>query len=250
MNTPSQYVKVWDPIVRIGHWTLVIAFFTAYLTEDEFMTQHIWAGYVVAGVVLFRIFWGIIGSTHARFSDFIYSPSTVFAYLKSLLQRNPKHYLGHNPAGGAMVIALLISLCVTVYSGLALYAVEENAGPFTGIYGQQAAINPSTAGTQLSLISTVQAKENESEEEERAEKANAEMKNAETNQKSLGNEATAAKTGEVNEQDEEFWEGIHEFFANFTLFLVAVHICGVLISSHLEKVNLIKAMITGRKKSP
>jgi cytochrome b len=245
MNTSTPTVKVWDPIVRIGHWTLVIAFFTAYFTEDELMTQHIWAEYVVAGVVLFIIFWGFIGSEHARFKDFIYAPSTIFAYLKSLVQRNPKHYLGHNPAGGIMVIALLASLCVTVYSGLALYAVEENAGPFATIYGASAQQITANGNTQISIVSNAVADEDESKEDE--------AKEAEDNEpaeKSTYNNAVTSNTEKnemVNEQDEEFWEGLHEFFANFTLLLVAVHICGVLISSHLEKANLIKSMFTGRK---
>lgn len=232
MKTSPQNTHVWDPVVRIGHWTLVLAFFTAYFTEDEFMTQHIWAGYVVAGVVLFRIFWGLVGSKHARFTDFIYRPSTIFAYLKSLAQRKPKHYLGHNPAGGAMVIALLTSLCLTVYSGLALYAVEENAGPFATIYGESAHQIKADGNAKLSVISNALADEDEAKEDDE--------KEAQENQ-------VAGKNEMVNEQDEEFWEELHEFFANFTLLLVAVHICGVLISSHLEKSNLIKSMFTGRK---
>lgn len=240
MSTSTPTVKVWDPIVRIGHWTLVIAFFTAYFTEDEFMTQHIWAGYVVAGVVLFRIFWGFIGSEHARFKDFIYAPSTIITYLKSLAQRKPKHYLGHNPAGGIMVIALLASLCVTVYSGLALYAVEENAGPFATIYGASAHQSTSIANAQLSIVSNAVAEEDEAKE---AAENQAPSKNADNSSVTSNTE----KNEMVNEQDEEFWEGLHEFFANFTLLLVAVHICGVLISSHLEKANLIKSMFTGRK---
>lgn len=245
MSTSTPTVKVWDPIVRIGHWTLVIAFFTAYFTEDEFMTQHIWAGYVVAGVVLFRIFWGFIGSEHARFKDFIYAPSTIFAYLKSLVQRKPKHYLGHNPAGGIMVITLLASLCVTVYSGLALYAVEENAGPFGTIYG--ASVHQSTvmANTQLSIVSNAVAEEDEAKEDEAKEAAENEASAGNVNNNAF--KSSKEKSEMVNEQDEEFWEGLHEFFANFTLLLVAIHICGVLISSHLEKANLIKSMFTGRK---
>ncbi len=226
MNTKT--INVWDPIVRIGHWTLVIAFFTAYLTEDDFMTQHIWAGYIVGGVVLFRILWGLGGTgKYARFSNFIYSPSAIFGYLKGLVQRKPQHYVGHNPAGGAMVIALLLSLCGTVYSGLALYAVEEHAGPFANMYGNNSAETPS-----LSLISTAIAKEKSHDGDE-------DDDNEEENE--------AIESKEVNEQDEEFWEGLHEFFANFTLLLVALHVSGVILSSWIDKENLVKAMITGKK---
>lgn len=207
----TQTIKVWDPIVRLGHWTLVIAFFTAYFTEDDWMTQHVWAGYIVGAVVLFRIVWGLIGSQHARFSDFIYKPSAIFGYLKGLLQRKPQHYVGHNPAGGAMVIALLLSLCGTVYSGCALYAVEEHAGPLANVIVQQAT-------NTTAMIASAHA-----------------------------SESNDGKMHEVNEQDEEFWEGMHEFFANLTLLLVALHVGGVLLSSLIDKENLIKAMITGRK---
>jgi len=129
--TQTRTINVWDPVVRIGHWLLVVAFFTAYFTEDDFLTQHTWAGYIVAAIVFIRIIWGFIGTRYARFSQFIYRPSTIIQYLAGLFQHKPQHYIGHNPAGGAMVIALLLSLSVTVVSGMKLYAVEENKGPFS-----------------------------------------------------------------------------------------------------------------------
>lgn len=222
-------VKVWDPIVRIGHWVLVIAFFTAYFTEEEFLTQHVWAGYVVGAVVVVRFFWGLGGTgKHARFSDFIYSPKAVFGYLKGLVQGKPQHYLGHNPAGGAMVIALLLSLCGTVFTGLNLYAVEENAGPLAKFYAAETA--------SVTVIS--QAKADEASEREEADED-------EHVQKSAVN--TGVTAHHVNEQDEEFWEELHEFFANFTLFLVGLHVLGVILSSRIDRENLVKAMITGKK---
>ena len=109
MTNDKRIVNVWDPLVRIGHWTLVIAFFTAYFTEDDLMDVHTWAGYTVAAIVLIRIVWGFVGSQHARFGDFIYAPAKVFRYLKNLLARKPQHYIGHNPAGGCL---LYTSRCV------------------------------------------------------------------------------------------------------------------------------------------
>ncbi|MBU1191152.1 MAG: cytochrome b/b6 domain-containing protein [Gammaproteobacteria bacterium] len=189
MTTVQNEVKVWDPLVRVFHWLLVLAFFTAYFTEGEDATLivHTWAGYTVAGLILVRVIWGVIGTRHARFSDFVNRPAVVKDYLLSVLRLHPRRYLGHNPAGGLMIIALLISLFATVSSGMSLYAIEEQAGPL------------------------------------------------------------AAWLGGLGEFWEEIFEGVHEFFANFTLFLVVVHVAGVLVESLLHSENLVRAMITGRK---
>ena len=132
MNIKNRTVKVWDPLVRIGHWTLVIAFFTAYFTEDEFLTAHVWAGYVIGAVVCFRLVWGFAGPPHARFRNFVRSPAVTFRYLTDLTRHQGRRYLGHNPAGGAMIVVLLISLVGTVFSGVMVYGLEEGAGPLAG----------------------------------------------------------------------------------------------------------------------
>lgn len=136
-QTKTSSRPIWDPLVRIGHWTLVIAFFTAYLSGDDLFNIHKWAGYVVAGYVLVRIVWGLVGTRHARFTDFVRGPGAVFDYMRGLITGKAKDYAGHNPAGGAMVIALLFSLLVTTGSGMALYAVEDNAGPLAGIVTEE-----------------------------------------------------------------------------------------------------------------
>lgn len=189
--TAAREVKVWDPLVRVFHWTLVIGFFTAYLTEGEegTLSLHTWAGYTVAGLVLVRLLWGFIGTRHARFSDFVYRPATVKDYTLSILKLNPRRYLGHNPAGGLMVVGLLACLLITTGSGMALYAVEEQAGPLAGWLGA------------------------------------------------------------LGERWEEVFEGLHEFFANATLFLVVVHVAGVVIESLLHGENLVRAMVTGYKRA-
>jgi len=122
-------VTVWDPLVRLFHWSLVSAFFIAYFTEDDLLDLHVYAGYFIAGLLTFRLIWGFVGSRHARFSDFVKRPGEVWRYLKSIVTRHPKRYLGHNPAGGAMVIALLVSLLLTTVSGIAIYGAGESAGP-------------------------------------------------------------------------------------------------------------------------
>jgi cytochrome b len=120
----KETVPVWDIAVRAFHWGLVAAFTIAYLTEDDFETLHVYAGYIVLGLISFRMIWGLIGTKHARFSDFVCRVSTVKQYLKTVLTGKPKHYLGHNPAGGMMIVVLLLSLFALSYSGLATYAAE------------------------------------------------------------------------------------------------------------------------------
>ena len=140
----KKEVPVWDIAVRTFHWTLVAAFTVAYLTEDDFETLHVYAGYLVLGLICFRVFWGLIGTRHARFSDFVCGIKTIRQYLKSILAGNPRHYLGHNPAGGMMILVMLFSLLVLSYSGLKTYA-EDGKGPL--------------AHTEISIVATAFAHE-------------------------------------------------------------------------------------------
>lgn len=128
-DSHANEIKVWDPLVRIGHWILVVGFFIAYLTEDELLDLHVWAGYVVLAYIVVRLVWGVVGSRYARFTDFVYRPSVVIQYLKDALVLKAPRYIGHNPAGGVMVVVLLLSLTATSVSGLATYGAEEQAGP-------------------------------------------------------------------------------------------------------------------------
>jgi cytochrome b len=110
-------VRVWDPLVRMFHWGLVAAVATAWLTADEVQPVHEFAGYTVAGLVAFRLIWGFAGSRYARFAQFVRGPGTTFAYLGSMLRGEERRYLGHNPAGAAMIVALLLTLSGTAFTG-------------------------------------------------------------------------------------------------------------------------------------
>ena len=135
LQAEPKQVSVWDPLVRIFHWTLVTAFFVAYFTEDDLLDLHVYAGYLIGGLLVFRLIWGFCCSRHARFSDFVKRPSEVWAYLKSLITGHPKRYLGHNPAGGAMILLMLVMLLATALTGMACYGVEEGAGPLAMLSG-------------------------------------------------------------------------------------------------------------------
>ncbi len=171
----AKTVRVWDPLVRIFHWSLVAAFVTAYVThEDGFSATHLTAGYVVAGLVGFRLLWGFVGSRHARFADFVRGPAATLGYLRGLVTRAAPRTIGHNPAGGAMVVVLLTLLAVICLTGWGMTT--------TAFYAS------------------------------------------------------------------ETLETIHEVAVNLALIAVLLHLIGVAASSLAHRENLVRAMITGRKK--
>lgn len=204
----TQKVRVWDIAVRTFHWSLVVTFFVAYLSGDEESALHVYAGYAVLGLVAFRLVWGFVGPRHARFTDFVYGPAATLRYAKSILSLRPRHYLGHNPLGGWMVVALLLSLSGACWSGLELYG-RQGEGPL--------------AQVETGLLPSARAN---GDERERPRGGGRERRKAE---------------------GEEFWEEIHEALSNLTLFLVFLHVLGVLLSSAIHRENLVKAMITGYK---
>ncbi len=193
-------VKVWDLAVRVFHWSLVVFFVIAYLTGEDGEELHAYSGYAVTALVLFRILWGFVGTKHARFSDFVHGPRVIVTYLKGLAAGTPQHYYGHNPAGGLMIIMLLVFLSLSCWTGLVAYG-KEGHGPL--------------AQGEIGVIANAHADSDEQETDEN--------------------------------EGEEFWEEIHEFFSNFTLFLVVVHIAGVIVTSRLHGENLARAMVTGKK---
>ena len=168
-------IKVWDPFVRLFHWSLASVFVIAWITADEWERAHEISGYTIAVLVGLRIVWGLIGTRHARFTDFIYKPSAVIGYLKDAVLMRAKRFIGHNPAGGAMVLMLLLSLIAVSATGMMM---TTNA--FWG---------------------------------------------------------------------KEWVEELHEISANLTLGLVFLHIVGVLLASLQHSENLIRSMLTGRKRN-
>ncbi len=172
---PPAMVKVWDPFVRVFHWSLVGLFAIAYVTGDEVEQVHIAAGYAIAALLALRIVWGFVGSRHARFADFVTSPREALGYMRDALLLRARRYVGHNPAGGLMVIALIVMLTGTCVSG---YLMTTDA-----YWGSKV------------------------------------------------------------------MEEIHGALANTTVALAVLHVLGVLVSSFEHRENLVKAMVTGRKRA-
>jgi cytochrome b len=208
-------INVWDPLLRIFHWALVLFFVISYATGDEESAIHPWSGYAIVALLLFRVAWGFIGAKHARFADFIYSPREMLAYGKGLLAGGAKRYLGHNPLGGLMVVVLLASLMLTTVTGMMLYGADEGKGPLAGVMAQQ-----TQSIVMPQLISTAHADEDEEH----------------------GGEGHHGK-------ESEFLEETHEFFANFTVLLVVIHLIGVFIESSFHNESLVRAMFDGKKRA-
>jgi len=127
----SSIVRVWDLPTRVFHWALVIcvvALVTSAQIGGEAMPWHFRFGYAVLSLLLFRFVWGVVGGHWSRFASFVYSPATVFRYVKG--HRQPEHAIGHNPMGAASVFALLGFLLIQVASGLISDDEIAATGPF------------------------------------------------------------------------------------------------------------------------
>ena len=166
-------VKVWDPFVRVFHWTVVGCFFGAYAIERP-LDVHETLGWTVAGAVAARAVWGVVGSRHARFTDFVPGPRRFFGYARSLIAGTDRRYLGHNPAGGAMIVALMLMIGAIATTGW-MMGLDAYFG-------------------------------------------------------------------------EDWVKELHETAVTITLALVALHVGGVIVESLRHRENLVKSMITGRKR--
>jgi cytochrome b len=141
MNTPSASpadtpagspgqtpILVWDAPVRLFHWLMVICFAGAYLSaeSERWSLLHISLGYTMAGLVGFRLLWGVVGTRYARFAEFLRGPRAVVGYVQAMLRGTPRPYTGHNPAGALAIVALLLLTLVVTASGWATF--NEVAG--------------------------------------------------------------------------------------------------------------------------
>ena len=169
----DRETPVWDIVTRLFHWSFVLAYCCAQLTAEEWDTAHEYTGYIILGLVAFRITWGFVGPRNARFFEFIKSPTTIMAHLTNLLTGRHRAEGGHNPAGGIMVVVLLSWLASTGLTGW--------------------------------LSTTL--------------------------------------SGDIAEALEK----IHEILGEFSLFLIAVHVTGVVAMSFIERQDLAKSMIDGKK---
>jgi cytochrome b len=116
-------ILVWDVPTRVFHWLQALSFGAAYLTafSERMRNYHVALGYILLGLLVFRLLWGFVGTRYARFRSFLFNPKEIFVYLLTMVKGKPAHYLGHNPAGSVSVWLLLgLGLFIGVTGVLAL----------------------------------------------------------------------------------------------------------------------------------
>ena len=137
LDNRHRRVLVWDVPTRLFHWLLVTATVTAFVTgfmaPQWWLDVHSTAGYVIVVLLVFRFVWAVFGSEFSRLGSFTYSPKETLGHLRAVLLLSPRQYIGHNPAGAAMIFALALVLSVLVLTGLLIEAGEEKIGPLAGI---------------------------------------------------------------------------------------------------------------------
>jgi cytochrome b len=140
MSNSARVVRVWDLPVRLFHWLIVALVAAAYATwRLNWIVWHGWIGDLVLALVLFRLFWGFFGSETARFSHFLARPEIVFQHLKYVFLREPDRQVGHNPAGGWMVLLLLALLLAEALTGIYVANDIADVGPLTAVVPAAAA---------------------------------------------------------------------------------------------------------------
>lgn len=226
----DSQVRVWDPFVRLFHWALVPLFLVAYLTGDDKGQLHRYVGYTILGLVIARIFWGLVGTEYSRFNNFVCSPAKALTYLKDLPSGRSIRYTGHNPAAAWMIIFLLFNTIVICLSGYVAYTakVEDHS---------------SGAIDNFLLVGTAYADDDNDKEDDDHERN--------TGNHDKKNESGRGDNSEKEDSDgDSIWSDIHEISAQLMLVLILLHIFGVAASSKMHNENLLKAMFTGKKDNP
>ena len=187
-RVPNLLMRVWDAPTRLFHWAIVLLVAFSYISiKKDWIQLHFLSGYTILTLLLFRIVWGITGSETSRFRNFLGSPLAGLRHLARFGQREPDTEMGHNAAGGWMVLAMLLVLLAQVTTGLFSNDDVMNEGPLAHHVG-----------------------------------------------KAVSDQIT----------------GIHGTIFNVILGLIALHILAIIAYAVVKRHDLVRAMVTGRKRLP
>lgn len=207
---PTGKIYVWDLVVRLFHWSLVMLFILAYSTGEGKGLLHRNIGYAILLLVLFRVIWGFIGSEYARFANFVCPPRMALGYLKDLVAGKAQYYIGHNPAAAWMILFLLATSLIVCTTGVMACNERRDSTGASGSFGL-------------------------------ATPAYADGYNGKHHRRWRDHDDRAA------DNERKFWGEVHEASAEFLLILIAFHVVGVAVSSRAHKENLIQSMVSGQK---
>ena len=132
-----QRILIWDLPTRLFHWVLALSFAGAWLTSesDRWLSVHVFLGYQMLGLVMFRVVWGLLGTHYARFSSFWFGPKDALAYLRQVLAREAPRHVGHNPTGSVAIYLLLLLALLVGITGFFTLGGEEQQGALAGWMG-------------------------------------------------------------------------------------------------------------------
>lgn len=136
VSTAPATLLAWDLPTRIAKWLLAALVGLAFVSKyygDVGLVWHQWNGLAILVVIVFRLFWGVVGGSTARFASFVYGPGRGIGYLVALLRGRPQHYLGHSPIGGWIIVALLALVGAQALTGLFTTDDIIVYGPLTNV---------------------------------------------------------------------------------------------------------------------
>jgi cytochrome b len=157
MTSPTG--RVWDLGVRTFHWSLfvavTIALLTGFLAPRTWLRVHLIVGSVIAGLLLFRVVWGVLGTAHARFASFAYSPRDIVGHLRGIARGHPRRFVGHNPVGAVMVFSLLAALAVLTATGVIALGGMAKQGPLAAFVSFAAGMGALEVHYILAIVAAV-----------------------------------------------------------------------------------------------
>lgn len=211
-TTPARR---WDPIVRITHWSIVLAVLANAVVAEEGSPAHVWVGYALAGILSLRLLWGLVGPAEARFVAFFPSPSKALAHIRDIKAGRATDHPSHNPLGALMVYAIWSCLAVIIGTGIAMAGIPGSIRGGEGVVG---------AGSATLARSVVESRYNESGERPQPEEHDEE----------IGGEESALTE-------------VHEIAANLLYLLILLHVAGVAFETRRSGLQVVLAMLPERR---
>jgi len=220
MTNEAASHRRWDPVVKITHWSIVLAVLANALVTEEGSSAHIWVGYALGAILGLRLLWGFIGPVEARFSAFPPSPGRALQHLREIREGRKSEHPSHNPLGALMIYAIWACLLVIIGTGIAMAGLPSSKD-------RHEENQPAPASYSVSSVGQAEAEEDE------------------------GDGERTRTGGGRGEEGEEHEEGplveVHEVAANLLYILILLHIAGVIFETRRNGRQVVLAMLPGHR---